>query len=158
MVPSLIWQWRSFAEFSTLELYAMLRARSEVFVVEQVCAFLDPDGVDVHARHLLGWSPTEPAMLAAYLRLIAPGYKYAEASIGRVLTTEAFRGRGLGRALMHAGLREAAAVFPGHHVRIGAQQRLERFYASMGFRTVSDTYLEDGIDHVEMLIAPADMR
>ena len=94
MYTSVAWRWRRFAELSPSELYALLAARSEVFVVEQRCQFLDADGHDLHAWHLLGWSG-EPAVLAAYLRLLEPGRKYAEPSIGRVLTTASFRGRGL---------------------------------------------------------------
>lgn len=152
------WQWRSFGQLSQAQLYAALRARSEVFVVEQNCAFLDLDGIDADAQHLLGWSSdTQSPALAAYLRLIEPGRKYAEPSIGRVLTTASFRGYGYGRALMHQGLQRASVAFPGCPLRIGAQQRLEQFYASLGFRTASPTYVEDGIDHVEMLIAATDM-
>jgi ElaA protein len=90
-------------------------------------------------------------VLAAYLRLIDPGRIYAEASIGRVLTVAPFRRIGLGRPLMKEGLRKAAELHPGHAVRIGAQIRLERFYQSLGFRTVSEMYIEDGIEHVQML-------
>jgi ElaA protein len=159
MVPSPIWHWRSFDRLSPVELYAILRARAEVFIIEQACAFLDLDGLDAHARHLLGWSSdVEPGALVAYLRLVEPGRKYVEPSIGRVLTTAPFRRRGYGRALMQAGLQEAARAYPGRDLRIGAQQRLEHFYVSLGFRTVSAPYVEDGIDHVEMLMSPAPMR
>jgi ElaA protein len=160
MVSQLDWQWRSFGQLSTAEIYTLLRARAEVFVVEQHCAFLDLDGIDADAQHLLCWAsaPAQSPAFAAYLRLIGPGRKYAEPSIGRVLTTASFRGRGYGRALMRHGLQRASVAFPGSPLRIGAQQRLEHFYASLGFRAASPTYVEDGIDHVEMLIAAADMR
>ena len=154
-MPQVAWQWKRFAELEPAELYAMLAARAAVFVVEQACAFQDADGLDAFASHLLGWveqdhNPT----LAAYLRLIDPGRKYAEPSIGRVLTTLPFRGTDLGRAAMREGLARTAALYPGRAVRIGAQQRLERFYAEFGFRTVSAPYEEDGIAHVEMLRSP----
>jgi ElaA protein len=149
------WKWHAFHDLSATMLHAVLRARAEVFVVEQHCPFVDPDAMDMHAQHLLGWSAESGgAVLAAYLRLIAPGFKYAEPSIGRVLTTTPFRGRGFGRPLMQEGLRKLREAFPGHACRIGAQQHLEKFYASLGFRTVSAPYIEDGIAHVEMLIAP----
>ena len=90
-------------------------------------------------------------VLACYLRLIDPGRKFAEPSIGRVLTTAPYRGTGLGRVLMHEGLARAALVYPGQPIRIAAQQRLEAFYASLGFRTDSAPFQEDGIPHVEML-------
>ncbi|HEX7271829.1 MAG TPA: GNAT family N-acetyltransferase [Casimicrobiaceae bacterium] len=146
------WQWKRFAELQPDELYTLLAARAEVFVLEQACAFVDLDGLDRFAWHLLGWVERDGVRsLAAYLRLIEPGRKYAEPSIGRVLTTAAFRHTGLGRAAMREGLTRSAALYPGHAVRIGAQQRLEKFYEEIGFRTVSAPYEEDGIAHVEML-------
>lgn len=162
MLPSIDWQWKRLADLTPVELYAALAARSEVFVVEQHCAFLDADGLDDMALHLLGWAPADgPAKqaptLAAYLRLIEPGRKYEEPSIGRVLTRSAFRGVGLGRVLMREGLSHAAAIYPGRAIRIGAQRYLEHFYASVGFRPASEPYLEDGIEHIEML-RPVDQR
>ena len=157
-MPPIIWQWKRFADLAPAELYAILAARAEVFIVEQTCAFLDLDGLDEHAWHLSGWAESAGARpLAAYLRLIDPGRKYAEPSIGRVLTTAAFRGAGLGRTAMQEGLTRAATLYPGLPIRIGAQQRLERFYRQMGFDTVSEPYQEDNIAHVEML-RPADLR
>ncbi len=93
---------------------------------------------------------TGQAELLAYARLVPPGVKYTEASIGRVITTAAARGTGLGRALVARALAEAARLFPGHSLRIGAQSRLEAFYEAAGFQVVSERYLEDGIDHTEM--------
>ncbi len=154
-MPRVEWQWKRFAELEPEALYALLEARATVFVVEQDCAFLDLDGLDRFAWHLLGWVATDDGpTLAAYLRLIDPGHKYAEASIGRVLTTASFRGTGLGRTAMREGIAGAARLYPGQALRIGAQQRLECFYAEFGFRTVSAPYIEDGIAHVEMLLAP----
>jgi len=162
MQPQLRWQWTRFDDLEPRHLYALLRSRIEVFIVEQRCAFVDTDGVDLHARHLLGWvepRPTgsrgdpAPSVLAAYLRLIEPGRVFDEPSIGRVLTVEPFRRIGLGRPLMKEGLRKAAEIYPGQPVRIGAQIRLERFYQSLGFHTVSEMYIEDGIEHVQMLRA-----
>ncbi|MGH8714283.1 MAG: GNAT family N-acetyltransferase [Casimicrobiaceae bacterium] len=161
MQPKIHWQWARFDDLEPRHLYALLRARSEVFVVEQRCAFVDTDGIDPYAWHLLGWTapgpggrdPAAVAVLVAYLRLIEPGRVFGEASIGRVLTVAAFRRVGLGRPLMKEGLRKAAELYPGHAVRIGAQIRLERFYQSMGFHTASDPYIEDGIEHVQMLRA-----
>jgi ElaA protein len=156
MSPTIAWQWIRFADLTPNELYALLIGRGEVFVVEQRCAFLDADGLDRDALHLLGWArhgdpaPADPA-LAAYLRLLPPGRKYAEPSIGRVLTTAAFRGVGLGRAVMQEGLRRAAMEYPAQSIRIGAQRYLERFYESLGFHVASAPYDEDGIEHVQML-------
>ena len=147
------WQWSHFESLSPGDVYALLAARNEVFVMEQNCPFQDADGFDQDAWHLLGWD--EPKReLAAYCRVIAPGIKYAEPSIGRVLTTKNFRGTGLGRVLMAEALVRTVALYPGKPIRIGAQQRLEKFYLDFGFQTVSDTYIEDGIPHIEMLLTP----
>jgi ElaA protein len=147
------WQWSHFKSLSAGDVYALLAARIEVFVIEQDCPFQDADGFDQEAWHLLGWDERTRA-LAAYCRVIAPGIKYAEPSIGRILTTKNFRGTGLGRVLMAEALVRTAALHPGKPIRIGAQQRLEKFYLDFGFRTVSDAYIEDGIPHIEMLLTP----
>ena len=140
---------------TTDELYAVLAARQQVFAVEQHCAFLDADGHDAYAWHLLGWlgdrgSPS----LAAYLRVLDPGRKFAEPSIGRVLTLPPHRGVGLGRVLMAEGISRTKDAWPRHPIRIAAQAQLEAFYAGLGFRTASEAYDEDGIEHVDMLLAP----
>jgi ElaA protein len=146
------WQWSRLAGLAPFDLYAVLAARQLVFAVEQQCAFQDADGLDFSAWHLLGWVDGDAGpSLAAYLRVIDPGVKYAEPSIGRVLTVSPWRGIGLGRVVMTEGIARAGAVWPGRPVRIAAQQRLERFYASLDFRTVSAPYIEDGIPHVEMV-------
>ena len=147
------WQWSHFESLSPGDVYALLAARNEVFVMEQNCPFQDADGFDQDAWHLLGWD--EPKrVLAAYCRVIAPGIKYAEPSIGRVLTTKNFRCTGLGRVLMAEALVRTVALHPGQPIRIGAQQRLEKFYVDFRFHTVSDSYIEDGIPHIEMLLTP----
>jgi ElaA protein len=152
--PSVAWAWKRFADLAGAELYAVLAARAAVFIVEQSCAFQDVDGFDPYAWHLLGWTgPERDRTLCAYLRLIEPGRKYREPSIGRVLTTGAFRGLGFGREAMREGLARAAELYPGLAVRIAAQQRLERFYATMGFSIASEPYEEDGILHVDMVRA-----
>jgi ElaA protein len=145
------WQWSRLSELAPAELYAALAARQQVFAVEQRCAFQDADGHDLHAWHLLGWTDDDGArVLAAYLRVLDPGRKYAEPSIGRVLTLPPWRGIGLGRAIMAEGLARARGVWPGRPIRVAAQQRLEAFYASLGFRAISTPYDEDGILHVDM--------
>lgn len=153
---ALRWQWSRLEELAAAELYAILAARQQVFAVEQRCAFQDADGYDLAAWHLLGWtSDASVPALAVYLRALDPGSKYAEPSIGRVLTAPPFRRMGLGRVLMIEGIARARRTWPGQPVRIAAQQRLEAFYASLGFRTVTDVYVEDGIAHVDMVL-PAD--
>ena len=153
--PHLDWQWRSFAELTVAELYAALRLRQAVFVVEQQCPYLDADGSDHEAWHLLGWTAAgcgaEAPVLGAYARVFRPGVKYAEASIGRVITNPLVRRTGMGRALMAEAVRRCALVAPGGDVRIGAQMYLERFYESFGFARASPPYDEDGIMHIEMV-------
>lgn len=147
------WQFLPFDALSREDVYAMLAARQQVFIVEQQCVYGDIDGLDPGAHHLLGWrsSIDGQRQLAAYLRVLAPGAKYAEMSLGRVLTTRAARGGGIGRELLRVGIGHAERLYPGHRIRIGAQQYLEAFYASFGFETISAPYDEDGIMHVDML-------
>jgi len=151
---TLRWQWSRLSDLAPTDLYAVMVVRQQVFVVEQACVFQDADGFDIGSWHLLGWAERLPERpLAAYLRVVDPGGKHPEPSIGRVVTAPAFRRTGLGRALMAEGIARTAIAWPGQAVRIAAQQRLEGFYASMGFRTVSMPYDEDDIPHVEMLLA-----
>ncbi|MBD8629041.1 GNAT family N-acetyltransferase [Oxalobacteraceae sp. CFBP 8753] len=151
--PSTIdWHFSRFADLTPFDLYDVLAARQNVFILEQTCLYPDIDGYDLEAHHLLGWRDVDgKRQLAAYLRVLAPGAKYDEMSIGRVITTPAARGSGAGRALLDQGIAHAEVLHPGHRIRIGAQQYLERFYASFGFQTVSAPYDEDGIMHIDML-------
>jgi ElaA protein len=135
------------------ELQRIHEARQQVFVVEQRCAFQDADRSDERAAHLAAWSPG--GELQAYARIVDPGVKYAEPSIGRVLTAASARGTGLGRELMRRAIAACEASFPGRGIRISAQQRLERFYREAGFVGVGEPYLEDDLPHLEMLRAAA---
>ncbi len=146
------WQWQHFSSISGSDLYEVLRQRQQVFVLEQTCLYPDLDGHDLDAWHLMAWRTTDgERTLAAYLRCLAPGAKYDEMSLGRILTPAASRGTGIGRELVAEGIRHAERQHPGHRIRIGAQQRLEKFYQSFGFVTVTDPYDEDGILHIDML-------
>jgi len=143
------WRLARFDELSPREVHDILQARIEVFVVEQKCVFQDLDGLDPECWHLTGVE----GGLVAYCRLVPPGTKYAEPSIGRVLTTGPARRAGAGRELMRRAVDQATRLWPGRALRIGAQQYLERFYGEFGFVTASAPYDEDGIPHVEMLRA-----
>jgi ElaA protein len=121
--------------------------------MEQQCLFQDMDGKDSACHHLIGW--TADQQVAAYVRIVPPGLVFVEASIGRVLTTKIGRGIGIGKILLLKGMQQTHALYPTQNIRIGAQQYLEQFYASFGFLTVSDMYLEDDIPHVEMLMSNA---
>ncbi|OON59464.1 GNAT family N-acetyltransferase [Massilia sp. KIM] len=146
------WQFSSFSDLSNKDLYEVLAQRQNVFILEQTCLYPDIDGYDLDAHHLLGWRSVDGKReLAAYLRVLAPGAKYAEMSLGRVITTPAARGTGAGRLLLARGIECAESLYPGHRIRIGAQQYLESFYQSFGFQTVSAPYDEDGIMHIDML-------
>lgn len=150
---SIQWQFSRFADLQPQALYAILQARSAVFVVEQKCVFLDMDGLDPQCMHLAAWNQEQ--QLLAYLRVVSPGVAFKEASLGRVISTSLGRGTGIGKQLFAHGIAHAQTLYPQQAIRIGAQQYLEKFYASFGFETVSATYLEDDIPHVEMLLAPA---
>jgi ElaA protein len=146
------WQCTPFSELTVGELYAVMEARQRVFVVEQKCFYLDADGSDHLALHLLGWRSTADGLiLSAYARLFPPGVKYKEASIGRVLTHPSVRGAGLGKAVMAEAMQRMAEAEWGPAIRLAAQKHLERFYEGFGFRRITDPYLEDGIWHVDMI-------
>jgi ElaA protein len=142
------WHYAPFAELSVDELYRLMVLRQRVFVVEQTCAYLDADGWDRHADHL--WLEDGDAAVAC-LRVFAPGVKYSEACLGRIVTAPERRGRGLGHALVEEGLARLTAQHGPVPVRIGAQKYLERFYQQHGFARASDDYDEDGIPHLEMV-------
>ena len=150
LTGSLTWRFCAFSELTVWELERIYTARQQVFVLEQNCAYLDADGLDSQSHHLAAWSAAHTVPLA-YARLVAPGLKYAEPSMGRVVTTQAGRGQGLGRELVARLVAHAQTVYPDQGMRISAQSQLERFYADFGFVTVGERYLEDNIPHTEML-------
>jgi len=142
--------WRSlpFVALAPGELYELLQLRTEVFVIEQDCPFQDMDGADADAVHLLG---TRDGELVAYARCFAAGVKFAEASIGRVITRQSLRGTGVGHILMRQAIACVFETWGRQPIRIGAQARLEKYYLQHGFQVASQSYIEDGIPHVEML-------
>lgn len=148
-LPEISWRCARLHELSPLELQRIHIARQQVFAVEQDCVFQDADEVDEHSTHLAAWRAD--GVLLAYARLVDPGVKYAEPSLGRVLTTAAARGTGVGRALVRRAVDHLTAAFPGQGLRISAQLRLERFYAEAGFVSIGEPYLEDDMPHIEML-------
>jgi ElaA protein len=142
----LSWHERSFADLKTAQLYSIVALRERVFIVEQNCVYLDADGVDLRSRHM--WAEHDGA-LHAYLRIVPAGLKYAEISIGRVITAPEARRNGLGKELMRRGI--SAANGTHAPIRVGAQAHLEKFYTELGFAAASAPYLEDNIPHLEML-------
>jgi ElaA protein len=151
------WRWKAFDDLTNVEVFAMLAARSNVFVVEQKCVYADIDGLDAGAWHLLAYGRSadgQPA-LAGYLRVLLPSQSShstdeADIRIGRVLTTQAFRGKGLGQQMIERALAHIARQWPHQPVRLHAQAHLQRFYGAFGFEPISDIHLEDDILHVWM--------
>ncbi|WP_366521880.1 GNAT family N-acetyltransferase [Hydrogenophaga sp.] len=146
-------QWRClpFDALHARTLYRLLRLRAEVFVVEQACLFQDMDDADPDCFHLLGESPD--GALMAYARLVPAGLKFREASIGRVISASQARGSGVGHVLMREAVKALQGLWGLRPIRIGAQARLQDFYRQHGFQPEGALYLEDGIDHVEMVRA-----
>ncbi|MDO8910079.1 MAG: GNAT family N-acetyltransferase [Pseudohongiella sp.] len=148
--------WARLQELSGPDVHQILRARESVFIVEQNCPYQDADDCDTHAWHMVG---RVDGKLACYIRVLDPGHKYTEPSIGRVLTTAEFRGLRLGRPMMLEAIRQTNLLFPGLNIKIGAQAYLRAFYVSLGFEQISDEYMEDGIPHILMLWRyPADTK
>jgi ElaA protein len=145
----LAWTVGAFDALSPKELYEILALRQRVFVVEQRCFYLDCDGKDVAAAHLMGRDDTHD--LVAYARLLPKGVSYPESSIGRVVTHPGARGAGLGKQLIHEAIQRTLESFGGP-IMIGAQRYLERFYAEVGFIPSGLPYDEDGIPHIHMLL------
>lgn len=141
------WQTRAFDELGPQLLYAILRLRQEVFVVEQNCAYLDLDGRDEKALHMLCTRNGEPL---AYQRCLPPGLGYAESSLGRIVVHPDSRGLQLGRELVQRGIDHNLQCWAGNDICISAQAHLQCFYASLGFAGEGDEYMEDDIPHRKM--------
>lgn len=149
--PALQWQWCRFEGLGLQGLYDALALRCRVFILEQG-PYQDPDGLDQRSWHLLGRDAA--GALQAYLRVVDPGLKYTEPSIGRVITAPEVRGTGAGHALVAEGVRRCVAAWPGQGIRISAQAHLAGFYGTHGFVAVGEPYAEDNIPHIEMQRTP----
>lgn len=141
---------RHFSELSGKAVYQILQLRNEVFVVEQNCVFQDADNKDLKAYHLCIYEEDE---LVAYARLLDQHISYNEISIGRVVTAPSVRRKQYGKTLMQEAIRHCYMLFGKQSIKIGAQLYLKSFYESFGFVQCSDVYDEDGIDHIQMLLA-----
>ena len=137
---------KSFRELTLDELYALLRVRSEVFVVEQDCVYQDLDNDDQQAIHL--WL-TRDDKIVAMARVCPAGTHMEELSIGRVITTE--RGRGYGKQIMLRAIEAAKEYFCAKLIAIEAQEYAKGFYEGVGFRQSSETFMLDGIPHIKMI-------
>jgi ElaA protein len=143
----MVFSCKAFTDLSVAELHNIYRLRSEIFVVEQKCAYQDVDEKDPLAHHLLMHND---GALSGYLRLIPPGISYTEASIGRVAVPVRFRGRQFGRRLMEKGIEEAKRLYGPGDIMISAQCYLQTFYESLGFSAEGSAYPEDDIPHIRM--------
>lgn len=160
--PAIAWKRVAFADLTPRQLYALLQLRTDVFVMEQDCVFQDMDGFDDQAVHLLGTAAAasvagqggQGAPLIAYARLFPAGVKFAQASIGRVITKDTVRGTGLGHVLIREAIATVADLWGVQPIRIGAQSRLTAYYSQHGFVEVGASYLEDNIDHQDMVWQP----
>jgi ElaA protein len=164
---SLEWRWKPFSELTATEVYDMLEARNAVFVVEQQCVYQDIDGLDKAAWHLLAYCAddaharendsenekekrTAAPSLAGCLRVLLPDESDTDIRIGRVLTTSAFRGIGLGSEMLEQGLKHICAQWPDAAIKLHAQAHLQMFYGAFGFEPISEVHDEDGIPHIWM--------
>ncbi|PWN64304.1 GNAT family N-acetyltransferase [Chryseobacterium oncorhynchi] len=148
MSNNIIWKIKTFDEFTVPELYSILKARIDVFVIEQNCPYPDLDNYDQKAVHI--WAEENGEVLA-YCRIFNKGIKYDETSIGRVLTTEKARGKSLGKLLIQYAVDTIENRFRTSEIRISAQDYLLRFYTGFGFEDTGNKYLEDDIPHTEMI-------
>lgn len=147
------WQCKTFQELTTDQLYAILKARQDVFVIEQTCIYSDLDSLDQQCLHLFSehTNNEQQVSIMAYLRIIPAGVHYPQVAFGRVLTTSQARGSGAGKQLITKALEIISQRFPQQSIKISAQLYLQDFYQSFGFEKISQVYDEDGIEHIDML-------
>ncbi|MDD9303380.1 MAG: GNAT family N-acetyltransferase [Desulfobacter sp.] len=146
------WQIKRFDQLSINELYALLRLRTDIFVVEQKCPYPELDGKDDHEQTIHLWQYAQDHTMSAYLRILAPGVSYAGASLGRVAVHKEFRNHGLAHSIVDKAIDVAKGIWPEKKIEISAQVYLTHFYESHGFQAVSPPYLEDNIPHIDMVL------
>ena len=142
---------KAFKDLSVDELYAILQLRETVFVVEQNCVYHDIDNIDQACYHLFSVDQITEKIIA-YTRLVPANIKFDVPAIGRLISDKSYRGKGLGRALMVKSIEETCRIFNTNVIKISAQTYLLNFYSSLGFKPISETYDEDGIEHVDMVL------
>jgi len=149
-MKNLQWKCNQFQQLDNHQLYDLMKLRVNIFVVEQKCPYPELDDKDrnIETRHLMAYRDSS---LIAYARLLPPGLSYPDVSIGRFAVESSVRNQGIGSLLMEKSLEKIAKLWPDQAIRISAQEHLVRFYEKFDFIKVSDSYLEDGIPHVEML-------
>lgn len=142
------WKIKKFNEVNTEEIYKILALRNEIFIVEQECSYLDCDNKDFNSYHLFA---EENGEVVAYLRILKKGVSYDEVSIGRVAVKQSHRGKGISREMMLKAIDFIENNLFEDAIKIQAQAYLIKFYSSLGFKAVSEEYLEDNIPHIDML-------
>lgn len=142
------WKIKKFNELNIEEIYKILALRNEVFIVEQECPYLDCDDKDLNSYHLF---LREKGEIVSYLRILEKGVSYDEISIGRVAVKKSYRGKGISRKMMQKAIEFIENNLSENTIKIQAQAYLLNFYSSLGFKAVSEEYLEDNIPHIDML-------
>ncbi|WP_343342701.1 GNAT family N-acetyltransferase [Terrisporobacter petrolearius] len=142
------WKIKKFNELNIEEIYKILALRNEIFIVEQECAYLDCDDKDLNSYHLF---LTENGQIVSYLRILEKGVSYDEISIGRVAVKKSYRGKGISRKMMLKAIEFIENNLSENTIKIQAQAYLLNFYSSLGFKAVSEEYLEDNIPHIDMI-------
>jgi ElaA protein len=148
-MPQINWTTKHFKDLSVDEYFEILFLRSEIFIIEQNCPYMDVDEKDRKAFHLFGRN--EAGKVIAVTRILPKGVSYAEMSIGRVALKKEYRRTGIGDELMQESIKYIEQQFGKQNIRISAQQYLLNFYQKQGFKQVSEMYLEDNQPHMEML-------
>ena len=147
----ILFKTKSFSNLSLEELYTILKLRQEVFIVEQNCPYLDADGKDGKANHVIGYE--NGVKIVSYCRILPPGLSFENfSSIGRVVTALDARKNRYGLKMMVNAIAETKRLHPKHTIKISAQQYLDKFYTNLGFSHTGKEYLEDGIPHIEMIL------
>lgn len=148
------WSVKSFSELTALELHDLLKVRVDVFVVEQECPYEEIDGNDPESWHVIG--KNENGRVVATSRISGPGIVYPECSIGRVAVDLAHRKKQLGQMAMNLSIDFVKNKTENKTIKVAAQEYLEKFYGSFGFEKISDSYLWDGIPHIDMRLTLSD--
>ncbi|UPA29122.1 GNAT family N-acetyltransferase [Terrisporobacter glycolicus] len=142
------WKIKKFNELNIEEIYKILALRNEIFIVEQECPYLDCDDKDLNSYHLF---LRENGEIVSYLRILEKGVSYDEISIGRVAVKKSYRGKGISRKMMQKAIEFIENNLSENTIKIQAQAYLLDFYSSLGFKAVSEEYLEDNIPHIDMI-------
>ena len=142
------WSLKKFSELTNHEIYKILKLRNEIFIVEQSCPYMDCDGKDEESYHLFAEDGED---IIAYLRIIKKGIIYDDVAIGRVCVNKKYRKNNLGREMLLRAISFIENELKEKKIKIQAQSYLYDFYKSLGFKEISDNYLEDGISHIDMI-------